>query len=458
MSYFRDPDFQQNLVAFLCRDRNFLKQCAHLLEPDDFKPRKPGEPIEIWVVASKALDFYEKYREPIEGMLRTEILDHCRKTNAGDKSKHRLLTLVEQIQKNHRMIAVDALAEKVIDYKKERLKKQMINEMVDLQERGKLTDEKWMEKCYSAIKTFGKMGYEASDYFSGLENRIRMRGIHDTAHRYPYFLIDPLDEIIKGPGRGHLAIFLAYLGVGKSVALNWMTIAYVLQGLNVMYVTLEDPVEEVENRFDAAITELPTKRLSEFPKKIRIRFDRFLRLLRTRLKIVDGTEGGFSVARIDEIWEQERSKGFTADATIIDYDDEIKAPQKKEERRFEFADIYRELRRFAARRQQIVWSAAQTGRKTEKMRIITSGATAEDISKVRKCRLAIGIGQGDWGDDSRYLYVAKNNFGRQFVGRNIMGDFERTIFYDRVATAKREDKERENKRKKEIEDEEEGGE
>lgn len=452
-SFFRDEEFQTQLVAFLCRDRNFLRQCAHLLEPDDFKPRKPGDPMEIWLVASKALTFYEKYKEPIGGMLRTEILDHCRKVNSSEKQKHRLLLLVDHVRKSHHMVAVDALAEKVLEYKKDRLKRQTIQEIIDLQERGKLTDEKWTELCYGAVKAFGKLDYESSDFFEGLEIRIARREVHDSAHRYPYFLIDPLDELIKGPGRGHLAIWLAYLGMGKSVALNWMSLAYVLQGLNVLYFTLEDPIEEVENRFDAAVTQVPTKELSEYPKRVRKRFRQHLRLLRTRMRIIDGTEGGFSVARIEDIWDRERNRGFTADAVVIDYDDEIQPLRKHDERRFEFAEIYRSLRQFAARRQLILWTAAQTGRKSEKMRIITTGLTAEDISKVRKARMALGIGVGDWGPDSRYLYVAKNNFGRQFVGRNIIGKFDETLFYDREKTLRRMEKEYEKKKREDVDTE-----
>jgi replicative DNA helicase len=450
VSFFRDPDFQEKLVAFICRDRNFLHDCAHLLEPDDFKPRKPGDPMEIWVIASKGLEFYRKYREPIAGMLRTEILDHCRKTNAGEKQKARMLELADRIKTGHKLVAVEALAEKVIEYKKERLKKKSIQELVDLQEQGKLTDDRWMEKCYEAIKTFGKLNYEVSDYFEGLEERIARRENKTSSHKYPYFLIDPLDELIKGPGRGHVALFLAYLGMGKSVALNWMATSYVLQGLNVLYFTLEDPLEEVENRFDAMISMIATSELIERAPRLRIRFARFLKMLRTRIRIIDGTDGGYSVARMEEIWDRERNRGFTADAIIIDYDDEIKPPRKQEERRFEFADIYRELRQLAARRQVILWTAAQSGRKASTKKIITTDSTAEDISKARKARLVIGIGKGDWGDDSRYLYVAKNNFGRQFVGRNVMGDFDATVFYDREATMKAIDKVKEEKDKEKV--------
>jgi hypothetical protein len=439
-SYWRDDAFQEKLVAFLCRDRNFLRECAHLLEADDFKPRKQGEPLENWIIASKALEYWRRYHEPVGGMLRTEMLDYCRKTNAGTHQKERLLEVVENVQRNHRLVAVDALAEKVIDYKKERMKAQSIQTLVELHEQGKLTDERWLEQCYAAIVNFGRLGYEAHDYFEGLEDRILRRRMA-RGRRFPYLMIDPLDELIRIVGRGHVGLWLAYLKRGKSIALNHTSLAYILQGLNVLHFTLEDPIDEVENRFDSAITSLPIKSLIEQSDKIRLRFERFLRLVRSRLKIIDGTEGGISVLRIEEIWERERNRGFTADVVVIDYDDEIKPPRKLEERRFEFADIYRSLRTFAAQKQVIVWTAAQTGRKTENMKVITAAATAEDISKIRKATLAIGIGKGDWGENSRYLYVAAHKFDKMHVGCNIMGDFGSGIFYDREATMRELDSE-----------------
>ena len=453
MSYFRDEDFQLKLVAGVCRDRNFLKECGYLLDPDDFKPRKQGDPTENWIVASLALDFWRKYKDPIGGMLRTEILDYCRKMHVGDKQKGRLLNVVDDIRHNHSLVAISALAQKVIDYKKERMKAQSIQALIELHEQGKLTDERWLEQCYSAIEKFGNLGYEASDYFEGLEKRIAKRRIVGR-RRFPFLMIDPLDELIRAIGRKHLGLWLAYLKRGKSIALNHTSLAYVLQGLNVLHFTLEDPLDEVENRYDAAIAALPTKRLNDMPNKLRIRFGRFQRLLRSRLKIIDGTDGDMSVVRMEEIWERERNRGFSADVVIVDYDDEIKPPKKQPERRFEFADIYRALRRFAAQKQVIVWTAAQTGRQTENSKVITAAATAEDISKIRKATLAIGIGKGDWGDNSRYLYVAAHKFDKMRVGCHIMGDFDSGVFYDRNETLKAIDREAEQKRLEAGEEEE----
>jgi hypothetical protein len=435
MSAFRDPDFQRKLVQFLCRDRNLLREVAYLLEPDDFKPRK-NESTDLWTISTAALEFWRKYREPIGGMLRPEMLDYARKMNFSDRERTRLLESVAVIQSTKGLVAVEALIEKVLTYKRDRLKAAAVDQLLDLKERGELTDEKWLQVCMDGVQRFGSNTYQAVDYFKGLEDRIERRHMA-RRRKHPFLMIDPLDERIRAIGRGHLGLWLAYLKMGKSLGLIHTALSYMVQGMNVLYYTLEDPMVDTEDRFDANITALPTKRLVELPKTLRIRYARFTRLLRSKLKIVDGTDSELTVAKIDEIWERERNRGFTADAVLVDYDDEIKPPRKNSERRFELADIYRDLRRFAARRDIIVWTAAQTGRATEGKKIITSGTVAEDISKLRKVMLAIGIGQGDWGENSRYLFVAAHKFDRQRVGCHIVSDPDRAIFYDRSATLRR---------------------
>jgi hypothetical protein len=218
-------------------------------------------------------------------------------------------------------------------------------------------------------------------------------------------LIPEIDRRIRILTRGMLGMVLAQYKVGKSVALVWIARAYALQGLNVLFFTLEDPQELVEDRLDALITDIDMKLMPRKSDVVRRRFRERRDDLHGRIKIVDGTEGGMSVAMMEQIWERERDRGFDADAIIIDYDDEIEPPvaYKNREiyRRFEFADIYRELRRWAARRQLIIWTAAQAKRgKGEDQKVVAGEDTAEDIQGAKSSSLpgpgyvqAAGLGE-----------------------------------------------------------------
>jgi hypothetical protein len=159
-------------------------------------------------------------------------------------------------------------------------------------------------------------------------------------------------------------------------------------------------------------------------------------LVRRQLKIFDGTGGGITVARIEQIIMRERERGFMADAVIIDYDDEIAPLVKQKERRFEFADIYRDLRQMIARLGLIGWIAAQTQRDTESLKILSGDRVAEDISKLRKVTMAISMGRGDpdWGSDAIYLWIAAHKFDQQHVGCHVVPCLDRMLIFDREAT------------------------
>jgi hypothetical protein len=435
MSYFSDEEFQLHILKFLCRDRQFLKECAPILDPNDFKPKK-GEGTEIWNIATTALDFWHKYREPIGGMLRSEMLDFARRNRLGDKQKAKLTDLTYEVTKGQNLVAVDALVDKILEYKRRQAMKRAVHEIIEMQEKGDLTQDKFAALCRKGTEAFSKLGYSIVDYFETLPSRELRRQLN-SRNKFPYLMIDPLDEAIRAIGRKHLGLLLAPYKKGKSLGLRHIAAAYLQQGYNVLFVTLEDPLEQVEDAFDSLLTALPIKRLHELPKKLRRKFRRFKDAWRARLKIVDGTEGGITIDKIEEIWLNERNRGFSADVVIIDYDDEIMPPKKypgENSRRMEFADIYRAYRRFVAKYDLIGWTAAQTRRVKENKKIIAGEDTAEDISKIRKVTLAIGIGQGDWGEHSYYLFIAAHKFDKGHIGWNIMSDRDRGLFYDPDAT------------------------
>jgi replicative DNA helicase len=310
-----------------------------------------------------------------------------------------------------------------------------VQELVDALSAGDLTDEKW-EEVHRRVTTTVAGETRATDYLSEMENRISRRHLQEQSSRIPLLFIEPFDSLVKGIGPCQLGLALAPMKRGKSLFLLWLAVAYMLQKLNVLFITLEDPQADMEDRLDAIISGIRLKHLNEKPKLFRERFAKFTRLLRARMRIVDGTQGGVTVQRIEQILLQERNHGFYADAVIVDYDDEIAPTKKKQERRFELADIYRDLRQLASRQKQIVWTAAQTQRGTEGLKILSGDKIAEDISKIRKVTMAIGLGQGDWGPESIYLWVTAHKFDKQHVGCNIMADRERMLIYDAEKTRK----------------------
>ncbi len=429
-----DRAFQDLLITLICKDRMFLQSAEHLLDPNDFKISRNGTSngVARQVVFQSALRYWQKYGEPIGRMLTTEIRQHAKQSNLDSSRKQDLIQYAKTIIKTPARKS-EAVLDHLLTFKKEAARQEQIERLVKLHGSGKLTDEVWEEAFEAGLKRWEKDPFKSSDFFSTLEDRIERRD-HWGDERYPVLLIDPVDSMVRAIARGHTGLIMAPYKRGKSLALIWIASAYTVQKLNVLYITLEDPKAEVEDRFDASITGLPLKNLTHLKKTLRRKFNRFAIVARNRLRILDGTEDGYTVAMIGQAIDQYRKEGFNVDAVIVDYDDEIIPKKRKEKRIDEFSQIYRDMRQMAAKKQVFWWTAAQTRRGTKALKILTGDSLADDISKVRKVAFALALGQGDWGDDSIYWWVAAHKFDREQVGCNAYSCKERMLIYDREKT------------------------
>lgn len=413
-----------------------MRLCHNLVSAKDFRPKRASSVTDKarWLTVTVALDHFEKYREPIGTLITATAKVYCHKQGING-SQLKEIVEYSKLALKRQIPAPAAVTDKVVEFKKEVLKANAVERLIDLQSRGELTDEKWLEISREAIELLSPNKYQSIDYFSSSEDRIDRRRFQ-RQDRFPYLLIPEFDIHMRAIARGHLGLLIAPYKRGKSLGLIHIARAYTVQRLNVLYITLEDPLLDVEDRFDAGITHLPIKNIGQLPKTFRKRFNQFRRHLRSRIKIVDGTEKHVTVADIEDWIDEERSRGFMVDAVIVDYDDEINPVKKHDDRRNAFAEIYRDMRKVASRKNVIFWTAAQTQRNTMGLKILSGDRLAEDISKVRKVGIALALGQGDWGEASIYLHVAAHKFDKQHFGCNIMTNKDKMLFYDPVRTAK----------------------
>lgn len=437
-SWWRESDFQKNLVTLISRDRNFLKKCGGMLSPKDFRPNR-DDTDERWIVATLALEFWKKYKQPISGMLKPEVVDYVRKNRVEDNRKKLLYKLVDKINSGEKLVAVEAMEDRVVAYLRDKKMRDSIDTIISKHEEGTLDNAQLAFICKEVLEWSGSPKRAISNFLGkhSLDHRIARRS-KEIKNKRPVLLIEGFDKRTRAIGRGDLGLIIALYKMGKSLMLAYLADAYAKQGLNVLFFTLEDPVEEVEDRMDAALAGIPIDKLDQLPNRLRKRFRKFSKRISGRIRIVDCTDGGISVDGIEEEWEKQRDAGFDADVVIVDYDDEIIPPRThkgESSRRMEFADIYRALRRLASKRQLIIFTAAQTKRIGEKTKIITGDKLAEDVSKIRKATLAIGIGQGECHEDARYLFVAGHKRGRSKFGFEIIASPEQGLIYNRELTA-----------------------
>lgn len=442
MSYFNDEEFRENMLGCLVQDRRFLKRVGGMLRVQDFEPLDgEGEKGEARKnLAGIALKFWKDYREPVGGMLRTEVLDFIRinRNTLGEKGRSELLRLTDKVQDKNLAINREAMEEKILAYKARMKFRNAIETLIELQEKNELTRKEWIRVTREAGDTQGVLN-EITDYSENLEQRI-LRRFRNEEQDLPYLFIEPFDMNVNTAPRGQISVALAKYGTGKSVFMAHIAHAYAMQGLNVLFFTLEDPVLMVENRMDAALTDIPLIKLTSSSGELRKRFWEEWSIVRGKIKIVDATTGDWNVSRMADTWDLLRNRGFIADLVIVDYDKKIEPPSHyKSENAYilQSTDIYKELGKWAKRDDVFMWIAAQARRgknSDEKQIVVTGDDAAEDINKLREAGMCIGIGYSpkdlNAAPNGRFLYVAKHRFDKSLMGWPIMGNFEMGRFYD----------------------------
>jgi hypothetical protein len=440
MSYMQDERFQERVLALAVNDRRFLRRMTDLMSPEDFVAKNAG--VDAWAreqVARLAMRYWRRYREPVGDMLRAEALEFVRanrqKLGISSKYTQALLTLCESVNDPVLRRVPDAVEEKYRAYKRRQVMRNAIEEFTTLQMKGELDEATWMAVTRRATRKLGD-AVNAVDYGTTLEQRIRQRA-RNSERRFPLLFIDPLDAAIRTIPRGQVGLWLAPYKAGKSTALVHTAQAHAMQGFGVLFFTLEDPVDVLTDRLDASLLDIPVMELAGRPNRIRNRWQHSADLLHAKIKTVDATGGGWTVERLMEKWDTERSRGFTADVVIVDYDAKIEpSVHHKGESAFRMQsnETYNALTNWAAKDQIYIWTAAQTKRVGGRS-IITGDDTAEDINKPRNVGLAIGIGSApkelELGPDGRYLYIAAHKFGKSHIGWPIVGDFDKAVFFDR---------------------------
>ena len=102
------------------------------------------------------------------------------------------------------------------------------------------------------------------DYFKNSEERFEF--YHKTEEKIPFDL-EFFNKITKGVlANNTLNVALAGTGVGKSLFMCHVASSVLLQGKNVLYVTMEMAEERIAERIDANLLNVPIQKLHDLPR------------------------------------------------------------------------------------------------------------------------------------------------------------------------------------------------
>lgn len=255
-----------------------------------------------------------------------------------------------------------------------------------------------------------------TDYFSGIKERWDRL---NSATLVPKFRtpFETLNEALEG-GLAHkeMAMVVAPPGVGKSLFLANQAARSVLDGYNVLYVSLEMAEDRVAQRLDSIFTRIQQRELSNRVDDIEKRLDIINKQWkdRGRLVVKEFPTKRLSVTGLRAFLNQIKNyEDFEPDVLIIDYLELMKTDKEMAEYQGQ-ERLAQELRGVASEYGCLVWTATQTNREGKKVNIITDAELADSYGKIRVCDLVFSINQTEQEFDSgsARLYLMKSRNGR----------------------------------------------
>jgi AAA domain-containing protein len=144
-NFFEDESYQDQLTKLLVESTVALKQCLPLLDINDFKPKSGmrwGNPR--WLVTELALVYGRQNKRRIGKLIRSEVLDYCKKTGLSKTQLQQALDYLKHLKAMEPPVAAPII-EKIQRWKQQIRQDEVLEEMNRLQGDGELDPAKWWE-------------------------------------------------------------------------------------------------------------------------------------------------------------------------------------------------------------------------------------------------------------------------------------------------------------------------
>lgn len=419
--------FQNQIIFHAIYSDEFLRKVRRIVPLEIFKVREKRTLMQIiynyYDEYQKAPqdNFIDLFEEQAEG-LQSDLIDRCVD----------LLDLLGGITGSNAEYILNRIRDAIQHFKME----EAIVECAALVKKGKYEEVKPI--ILKAMQTPDELDVP---YYDLLNDMTFIKSRLDGPQYQMKSKIPDLDKMIGGFKDKWLITLLGATKGGKTWWLIEMALTAVLQGLNVLFVSLEMGKEQIDERFDMAIsfasssqTHEQQETMRKGPKegewvKTKENLDSIYNInlmIANRRKIQKISGGSLRVmafnrgrlnytdidAILDELVEQ---SGWVANVVIVDYLGIMKetAPgQTKKERIGENCIGMKEL---AAKRNIIAFSAMQGNRKAMTAEVFHSHLVADDIDTIFNSDLVMALCQTKLEEAAnKYrLYIANYRHGKQ---------------------------------------------
>lgn len=418
MPYHISDNTKKGCLYLLKHDLEFFSEIVPLLKPEffDFPAYK-----NIFIGVR---DYYEKYRKlPSDSILADFIATNVSGSDPEGIDYANAIAEINTFDKSC-LDDRDFVLDTVEEFARQRAMEAAIRKAVAiLNQEGDIGQVEELVKSALMVNRNVDVG---QDYFTDIVDRIARSYKEDNRDRIPTPFRTHNYNLEGGLCRKELGMVVAPPGVGKSLYLVNQGATNLLQGKNVLYISLEMSEDKIAGRFDSVITEIRNLKTSLGQLRLKERLDEVKNKTEGRLKIKEFPTGACNVNQLRSLLVQLKlHKNFTPDVLIVDYlellrpnriiDSEYQAQQR----------IAEELRGLGVEYNCLVWTASQTNRQARRVPIITDAELGDSYGKIRPADWVISLNQTqeEYDEGAMRVYVMKARDSKQHYLVNISVDY-----------------------------------
>ena len=421
MAYAFQESIQRGIIYLAKSNDNFLVQAIPMVKESYFEFPSHQK---FWRVIK---DYYGDYQElPSDEQILEQIRELKSENELVSDFKEELQEINSVDEKS--LQNEDFYLDKVEEFAKEQCLKDAIIKSVELLKQKKFGA---IEEGIREALTVSRDVDLGIDYFGDVSERYtRLQTAQfDTQFRTPFETIN--QELEGGLAPKELAMIVAPPGVGKSLFLANQAARSVMDGKNVLYISLEMSEDRVAQRMDSIFTRIKQAELKDRVDNLQVRLDKMKSTgSMGRLVVKEFPTKRLTIVGLRAYLNQLNNyEKFTPDVLIIDYlelmssGDVTLAEYSAQER------LAQELRGVSVEYKCVVWTATQTNRKGKEVNIITDAELADSYGKIRVCDLAFSINQNEqeFDEGKARLFVMKSRNGRARYIVPLRVDYTRLI-------------------------------
>jgi len=407
MKYDFSDNIQRGMLFLLKSNKDFFSQIVNLVKPEYFEYDIHGN------LFRTILKYYYEYKQlPTDDFIVQEV-------KAIKTTKEDLSDYVDELEYINGLDVScisneEYFMDLVEDFAKREAMKSAITESVILLKEDRIGDIEGIVRKALTVSRFVDNG---QDYFSCVSDRWD-RIINRKEEKKYATILPSLDRSLEGGlGIKELAMVVAPPGTGKSLYLVNQAVRSLMEGNNVLYISLEMAEDKIAQRFDSIMSLIPQRKLKEPTGQLDLkeRLDIFQEEFSSRLVIKEFPTSTATVNTIRALLTQLANyEEFNANLIIVDYLELLRPTREILHEYLAQQRIAEELRGLAMENSLLVWTATQTNRMGRAVKIITDAELGDSYGKIRTCDFAISLNQKEEEFDEGLMraYVMKSRNGR----------------------------------------------